>query len=119
MSDGKDDAIRIRSRETLSENWYKLEKVTFDQVSRDGSRQTLARVATLVVSESTRKVRATLAADVDAYLAHERSGALMREGKTQEARAVVARALAKPVSPPVRENLNRTLAAIDAAMRGR
>ena len=43
MSDGKGGAIRVRSRETLSENWYKLEKVTFDQVSGDGSRQTLAR----------------------------------------------------------------------------
>lgn len=43
MSDGKGGAIRVRSRETLSENWYKLEKVTFDQVNGDGSRQTLAR----------------------------------------------------------------------------
>ncbi len=43
MSDGKDRAIRVRSRETLSENWYKLEKVTFDQIGRDGTRQTLAR----------------------------------------------------------------------------
>jgi nudix-type nucleoside diphosphatase (YffH/AdpP family) len=42
MSDGK-GAIQIRSRETLSENWYKLEKVTFDQVGRDGTRQTLSR----------------------------------------------------------------------------
>lgn len=43
MSDEKDGAIRVRSRETLSENWYKLEKVTFDQTGRDGTRQTLAR----------------------------------------------------------------------------
>lgn len=43
MSDGKGGAIQVRSRETLSENWYKLEKVTFDQVGSDGSRQMLAR----------------------------------------------------------------------------
>ncbi len=43
MSDGNGGPIRIRSRETLSENWYKLEKVTFDQTGGDGSRQILAR----------------------------------------------------------------------------
>lgn len=43
MSDRKGGAIRVRSRETLSGDWYKLEQVTFDQVSGDGSRQPLAR----------------------------------------------------------------------------
>jgi nudix-type nucleoside diphosphatase (YffH/AdpP family) len=35
--------IWIRGRETLSENWFRLEKVTFEQVGKDGSRKTLAR----------------------------------------------------------------------------
>ncbi|MFC7554413.1 NUDIX domain-containing protein [Pseudoroseomonas wenyumeiae] len=38
-----DGGIRIRSRETLSENWFRLEKVTFDQRRADGSQQTLER----------------------------------------------------------------------------
>lgn len=37
MGEGKDSAIHVRSSETLSENWYKLEKVTFDQIGRDGT----------------------------------------------------------------------------------
>lgn len=36
-------AVRIRSRRTLSENWFKLEKVTFELTRADGSRQTLDR----------------------------------------------------------------------------
>jgi nudix-type nucleoside diphosphatase (YffH/AdpP family) len=43
MDDEKDDAVRIHKRETLSANWYKLEKITFDQQRKDGSRQTLER----------------------------------------------------------------------------
>lgn len=39
----EDGAIRIRSREALSENWFKLEKVTFDQRRADGSHQRLER----------------------------------------------------------------------------
>lgn len=37
------DLVRISSVETLSENWYTLQKVTFDYTRKDGSRQTLAR----------------------------------------------------------------------------
>ena len=37
------DRIRIHSRETLSESWFKLEKVTFAQRRADGSHQTLER----------------------------------------------------------------------------
>jgi nudix-type nucleoside diphosphatase (YffH/AdpP family) len=33
----------IRKRETLSDNWYRLEKVTLDYERQDGSRQTLER----------------------------------------------------------------------------
>ena len=33
----------LLSRQTLSENWHRLEKVTFDYVRQDGSRQTLER----------------------------------------------------------------------------
>ncbi|MCG7361083.1 NUDIX domain-containing protein [Roseomonas sp. ACRSG] len=35
--------IRIQSREVLSENWFRLEKVTFDQRRADGSEQRLQR----------------------------------------------------------------------------
>ena len=35
--------IRIHTRETLSESWFKLEKVTFDQRRKGGSLQTLER----------------------------------------------------------------------------
>ena len=37
------DLVRISGVETLSENWYTLQKVTFDYTRKDGSRQTLAR----------------------------------------------------------------------------
>jgi nudix-type nucleoside diphosphatase (YffH/AdpP family) len=43
MDDEKDAAVRIHKRETLSANWYTLEKITFDQQREDGSRQTLER----------------------------------------------------------------------------
>ncbi len=35
--------MRIQARETLSESWFKLERVTFEQRRRDGSYQTLDR----------------------------------------------------------------------------
>jgi nudix-type nucleoside diphosphatase (YffH/AdpP family) len=35
--------VRIRQRQTLADNWFKLEKITFDLSRADGSRQTLAR----------------------------------------------------------------------------
>ena len=35
--------VQIRSRTVLSDNWYRLEEVTFEQTRRDGSRQTLKR----------------------------------------------------------------------------
>jgi nudix-type nucleoside diphosphatase (YffH/AdpP family) len=35
--------VQIRSRAVLSDNWYKLEEVTFEQTRRDGSHQTLKR----------------------------------------------------------------------------
>jgi nudix-type nucleoside diphosphatase (YffH/AdpP family) len=43
MRDPARDRVTIRCRETLSENFYRLEKVTFDYVRQDGSRQALAR----------------------------------------------------------------------------
>ncbi len=43
MTDEPGGPLRIIARETLSGNWFKLEKVTFDQRRRDGSRQTLER----------------------------------------------------------------------------
>jgi nudix-type nucleoside diphosphatase (YffH/AdpP family) len=39
----REGAARILGRETLSENWFRLEKVTFEQRRADGSRQTLQR----------------------------------------------------------------------------
>src|SRR3954471_13008163 len=36
-------SVTIRTRQTLSHNWFTLEKVTFDQTRDDGSRQTLER----------------------------------------------------------------------------
>jgi nudix-type nucleoside diphosphatase (YffH/AdpP family) len=36
-------AVRIRARTPLSDNWFKLEKISFEQVRRDGSPQTLER----------------------------------------------------------------------------
>jgi nudix-type nucleoside diphosphatase (YffH/AdpP family) len=35
--------VRIHGRKTLSDSWFKLEKVTFDFTRMDGSHQTLAR----------------------------------------------------------------------------
>lgn len=35
--------VQVRSRAVLSANWYKLEEVTFEQIRRDGARQTLKR----------------------------------------------------------------------------
>jgi GDP-mannose pyrophosphatase NudK len=43
MDDHAGDRIRIRNRQVLSDNWFRLENVTFDQVRDDGSRQTLQR----------------------------------------------------------------------------
>lgn len=37
------ELAHISEVETLSENWYTLQKVTFDYTRKDGSRQTLAR----------------------------------------------------------------------------
>src|ERR1700733_10276212 len=35
--------VRIRERKPLTENWFKLERVSFDLRRADGSQQTLAR----------------------------------------------------------------------------
>src|SRR3978361_404605 len=43
MSERQGDLLRIRARETLSESWFRLERVTFEQRRRDGSYQTLDR----------------------------------------------------------------------------
>lgn len=43
MSGPEADLVHISKRETLSESWFKLEKVTFEQTRRSGSRQTLER----------------------------------------------------------------------------
>ena len=43
MTDQAGDIIRIHTRETLSESWFKLEKVSFAQRRRDGSHQALER----------------------------------------------------------------------------
>jgi nudix-type nucleoside diphosphatase (YffH/AdpP family) len=43
MHSEKGAAISIRGRETLSANWFTLEKVTFDQRRHGGSQQTLER----------------------------------------------------------------------------
>lgn len=43
MNDQAGNPVRIRARQTLSETWFKLEKVTFDQTRNDGSHQTLDR----------------------------------------------------------------------------
>ncbi len=43
MPEPDPDPIRINKRETLSESWFKLEKVTFEQTRRSGTRQTLER----------------------------------------------------------------------------
>jgi GDP-mannose pyrophosphatase NudK len=43
MSDQESVPVRVRGRETLSDNWYRLEKVIFDQRREDGSSQILER----------------------------------------------------------------------------
>jgi hypothetical protein len=43
MNEQAGSLLSIRRREALSENWYRLEKVTFDQRREDGSSQTLQR----------------------------------------------------------------------------
>jgi nudix-type nucleoside diphosphatase (YffH/AdpP family) len=43
MDDHAGNRIRIRNRQMLSNNWFRLENVTFDQVRDDGARQTLQR----------------------------------------------------------------------------
>jgi len=43
MDEQAGNHIRIRNRQTLSDNWFRLETVTFDQIRGDGSRQTLQR----------------------------------------------------------------------------
>jgi nudix-type nucleoside diphosphatase (YffH/AdpP family) len=43
LIDREGGPIQIRKRETLSDNWFKLEKVAFDQRREDGSCQTLER----------------------------------------------------------------------------
>ncbi len=40
MGDNKDGAVRIRGREVLSDNWYKLEKISFEQTGQDGQPET-------------------------------------------------------------------------------
>jgi len=43
MHERTDRSVTIQTRQTLSLNWFTLEKVTFDQTRDDGSRQTLER----------------------------------------------------------------------------
>jgi nudix-type nucleoside diphosphatase (YffH/AdpP family) len=43
MNEQAGSLLSIRRREALSEDWYRLEKVTFDQRREDGSSQTLQR----------------------------------------------------------------------------
>jgi nudix-type nucleoside diphosphatase (YffH/AdpP family) len=43
MNPQKDTPIRILRRQTLSENWFRLEKVTFEQTAGNGSTETLER----------------------------------------------------------------------------
>ena len=43
MSDKQDGAVRIRGREVLSDAWYKLEKVSFEQIGQDGQPETQER----------------------------------------------------------------------------
>ena len=43
MGGENDGTVRIRGREVLSTNWYKLEKVSFEQVGQDGHPQTQER----------------------------------------------------------------------------
>ena len=40
---GRARPVRIRERKPLTENWFKLERVSFDLRRADGSQQTLAR----------------------------------------------------------------------------
>jgi len=43
MGDKKDGAVRIRGREVLSDNWHKLEKISFEQTGQDGQPETQRR----------------------------------------------------------------------------
>jgi len=43
MGDKKDGAVRIRGREVLSDNWHKLEKISFEQTGQDGQPETQER----------------------------------------------------------------------------
>lgn len=43
MREGDGAAVRIRRREVLSESWYKLEKVSFEQTGHDGQVQSQER----------------------------------------------------------------------------
>lgn len=43
MTDSEPVPLRLLAREMLSDNWYKLEKVTIEQARKDGSRQTFDR----------------------------------------------------------------------------
>ncbi len=43
MGDKKDGAVRIRGREVLSDSWYKLEKISFEQTGQDVQPETQQR----------------------------------------------------------------------------
>lgn len=43
MGNKQDGAVRIRGREVLSDKWYKLEKVSFEQIGQDGQPETQER----------------------------------------------------------------------------
>ena len=43
MGDEKDGAVRIRGREVLSDDWYKLEKISFEQTGQGGQPETQER----------------------------------------------------------------------------
>ena len=43
MGDKKDGAGRIRGREVLSDTWYKLETISFEQTGQDGQPETQKR----------------------------------------------------------------------------
>jgi nudix-type nucleoside diphosphatase (YffH/AdpP family) len=43
MDDQKNGAVRIHGRQVLSDAWYKLEKVSFEQIGQDGRPETQER----------------------------------------------------------------------------
>ena len=43
MGDKNNGAVRIHGREVLSDNWYKLEKISFEQTGPDGQPETQQR----------------------------------------------------------------------------